>query len=607
MAEQIKKGWLYTREDEKFAPNTLVENVYTRSGTPYDEQVRNYFEAVRRANATTEGETAVKLNEHDSKLNSLQSQVNDTNTIINEHLEHFNDEGEGVLYITDEAGHIIAYFDATGIHTVDVQIKSGMTVSQVENDVSVLQADMTQANRQIEIIKNSLVNIDASDRDTLYICDKTEECNVIAYIDARGVHAVNFLTDSTVDYITLVNSVADNTDAIVKLEKKHDDAAVELWKTIEENKSRLDTLDKYFKYDQDSSEFFLVDNEDRVIFYVDETGAHTVNVYVKNARDYLTLDKALSDAETNIGILQEEDDKIRERLGKEESTSAEHNTRLTKLETKTQYLDIANDNALFIVDNNDNVVGYFDELGLHAINMWVGSDMEPTKGVYNVHSQITDLNSTLSTEIDRSLKLDAEHSDRLNTIEGRLNNVSNVMDFVGVYQTIQERDTKNPKPNNGDVCVVKDASNDGYNHYDKEYVYADGAWQEIGDVSAEMVRLDKLESIVGDPATNAKGTHEARLDGLDTALAQEVSDRKADVSDINTTLDNIRNNFSWTDDNRSLYIVDSSGNILALFYESGLVIHDVIVRDTKTDRDKNLRNSASYLAPAIEELTITWL
>lgn len=37
MAEQIKKGWLYTREDEKFAPNTLVENVYTRSGTPYDE------------------------------------------------------------------------------------------------------------------------------------------------------------------------------------------------------------------------------------------------------------------------------------------------------------------------------------------------------------------------------------------------------------------------------------------------------------------------------------------------------------------------------------------------------------------------------------------
>ena len=41
--ENIQKGWLYTREGEKFAPETLVENVTTRSGKPYDERVREYL------------------------------------------------------------------------------------------------------------------------------------------------------------------------------------------------------------------------------------------------------------------------------------------------------------------------------------------------------------------------------------------------------------------------------------------------------------------------------------------------------------------------------------------------------------------------------------
>lgn len=988
MAEQIKKGWLYTREDEKFAPNTLVENVYTRSGTPYDEQVRNYFEAVRRANATTEAGTAAKLSQHDDKLESLQAQLNATNEELEDRLKHLVDEESGKLYITDEAGHVIAYFDENGMHAVDVEIKSGMTVSQIESNVSTLQTDMTEANSQIQAIKNSLVNIDASERDTLYILDgvsdNPEECNVIAYIDEHGIHAVNFLTDDTVDYITLVNNVADNAQAIIDLEAKHDNAASELWKTIEENKGRLDKLDKYFNYDQYTNKFFLVDDAENVIFYVDETGAHTVNLYIENARDYLSLDKALSEVEENIGKLKDEDAKIKGRLDTEErtsyehtqrldaldkdienlqkedvsldarldaeeatskshggrldtieqdirdlkqedinldgrldveeQTSTEHGSRLDKLETKTQYQDITNDKTFFIVDKDDNVIGYFDEFGLHAvnilsggstthpqvydlndeladihqtgsdlndaiaaeakarenadldlaadisqneqdiaaikdvfkhsefddafyftdsnknvvayvdktgvhavniwfgsdtgaeahgpirdlistieallladsnindmlsnhegrideletwrpeaenadvqlgkridkvaedlvtesskrdtddkainkriddlddkvdneieratgieeglqtqvsenkqnadtrisyldrvanfyvskpanpvngdlslegnnlviydgiskkwesfiglsrqlkektqyfdgssddkfyitdnagnvvayfgadgfhaINMWVGSTIgeNHTQNVYDVYTQITNLNSGLNSEISRSTQADEEHDKRLDTIEGRLENVSNVMDFVGVYQTTQERDKRNPNPNNGDVCVVRDVEGKGY---DKEFVYANGAWQEIGDVSAEMARLDKLESIVGDPATNVAGTHEARLDGLDRALAQETSDREAGDSAINQTLTSMQNNFSWTDDNKRLYIIDGTAaqNVLAVFYDNGLMIPDVVIKDIKNNKEKNLRSSASYLTPE-KDITITWL
>jgi len=40
MAEEttskLQKGWLKTREGNKFAPATLVDNVFSMDGTPYD-------------------------------------------------------------------------------------------------------------------------------------------------------------------------------------------------------------------------------------------------------------------------------------------------------------------------------------------------------------------------------------------------------------------------------------------------------------------------------------------------------------------------------------------------------------------------------------------
>ena len=900
MAEQIKKGWLYTREDEKFAPNTLVENVYTRSGTPYDEQVRNYFEAVRRANATTEGETAAKLKEHTSKLENLQQQITDTRNDIDERLEHFQDvDDSGILYITDEAGNVIAYFDDNGIHAVDVEIKSGMTLSQAESDISTLQTDLTEAQSQIETIQESLVNIDASERDTLYILDgigaTPEECNVIAYIDKYGVHAVNFLTDNTIDYITLVNNVADNFQAIIDLEKRHDERLDAEEATSFEHESRLDGLDisvknlqdadlalderldaeeetskshggrldnlesdvkklqdedialderldkeetlsaehelkinalqkktEYQNVDHDKT-LFIVDKNDKVIGYFDESGLHAVNILSGGSTQHPTvydlnvelaalhktdsdLNKAIEDeaaareaadadlardistneqdiaaikavfnhnefndtfyfvdanknvvayvdkngihavnvwfgsdtgseahgpirdlistieallladeninnmlgnheeridslevwrpeaeqADVNLGNritkvandlsdeaskrdaddkainqrIDDLDDKVDAEIERAKEAESDLQTQISEnlnlsttgitnlnkvtnfyptkpsspqngdlslegnnlviydgiskkwesfiglsrqLKEKTQYFDGSIDDKFYITDNAGNVIAYFSADGFHAVNMWVGSTegTNHTTNVYDVYTQITNLNSGLNSEIGRSTKADEEHDKRLDSIEGRLDNVSNVMDFVGVYQTVQDRDRANPDPNNGDVCVVRDVEGKGY---DKEFVYANGAWQEIGDVSAEMARLDKLESIVGDPATNVAGTHEARLDGLDSTLAQEVADREAGDSAINNTLTDMQNNFSWADDNRRLYIIDGTAaqNVLAVFYDGGLMIPDVTVKDIKNNKEKNLRNSASYLVPE-KEITITWL
>jgi hypothetical protein len=48
----IQKGWLETRDGTKFAPNTLVENVYTRSGVKYDARVREYIASINSGTNT---------------------------------------------------------------------------------------------------------------------------------------------------------------------------------------------------------------------------------------------------------------------------------------------------------------------------------------------------------------------------------------------------------------------------------------------------------------------------------------------------------------------------------------------------------------------------
>ena len=379
MAEQIKKGWLYTREDEKFAPNTLVENVYTRSGTPYDEQVRNYFEAVRRANATTEGETAAKLKEHTQRLNALD--------------------------------------------------------------------------KDIENLKKEDINLD----------------------------------------------------------------------------SRLDV---------------------------------------------------------------------------EEQTSTEHNSRLDKLETKTQYQDITSEKTFFIVDKDDNVIGYFDEFGLHAVNILSGGS--------TTHPQVYDLNDELAdihqTESDLNDAIAAEAKARADADLDLAADISqNEQDIAAIKDVFKHSEFD-------DAFYFTDSNKNVVAYVDKTGVHAVNIWfgsdtgaeahGPIRDLISTIEALLLADSNINDMLSN----HEGRIDGLDSALAQEVIDRTAGDAAINNTLTDMQNNFSWADDNKRLYIIDGTAdqNVLAVFYDNGLMIPDVVIKDIKNNKEKNLRSSASYLTPE-KEITITWL
>ena len=60
MAEQstVYRGWLTTRNGDKYAPATLISNVFSDNGTPYDNTVKNYVKQAK--SETTETIETVK-------------------------------------------------------------------------------------------------------------------------------------------------------------------------------------------------------------------------------------------------------------------------------------------------------------------------------------------------------------------------------------------------------------------------------------------------------------------------------------------------------------------------------------------------------------------
>ena len=852
MAEQVQKGWLKTRDGDKYAPATLIENVYTRSGVAYDTQVRKYLASVQSSSQTSLTDINAKLEEHSGTLTNLQDQITTNNQQILDKLKNINGDDSDILYIIDSDENVIAYVDDAGVHSIDFEMP-GLKLSEVKTTLSDIDTSLTTIRADITRIQESLVNIDASDSSALYIIDgasdDADQCNVIAYIDKEGVHSVNFYSDGYPDYNTLAESVAANTKDIADLDTYVKDADSKLQTQITDNATALSTLNDYFRYSEYTDTLYIVDNEDRVVLYVDDTGVHSINMYVPDARDYLSLDQAVTQNQTDIGALQNADAELDSRLDAEETISTTHaaqiaaieentkniqgntydnklyitdsnenviayidsegihtinvysgasgetqydlnaqlasiheteetisanleqeiqnrqeadsklqtqitdnatalstlndyfryseytdvfyfidkdenvvayidaegmhavnafvgstvgdgatgvvydlfNTitqlldadstmgsqltnheeRISALETwkpemvaevstlrnqfckvtnfytakpsspangdlyiendtlyiynslnqtwenfsglshqlkeKTQYFDGSSSDAFYIIDQDEKVVAYFDKEGFHAIDMYVG---DPASTSYDVFAEIKGLKTDLAAEINRSKSEDNTHGARLDNIEERLTNVSNVMDFVGVFDTLPEAASYQ----NGDVCVVGE----------KEYVLSEDAsgnktWHLMGDVSAEMARLDALEAIVGDPnsTTNATTTHEARLDSLDTALANEAAEREKQdgvlsesIGAVDSTVKEMNENFNWKSPNtHTLYIIDQNENVLAMFNSSGMTITDVTVQEIQNDGtviSKALKNQAGYLLTE-SSATLAWL
>lgn len=142
------------------------------------------------------------------------------------------------------------------------------------------------------------------------------------------------------------------------------------------------------------------------------------------------------------------------------------------------------DDAFYFTDSNKNVVAYVDKTGVHAVNIWFGSDTGA-----EAHGPIRDLIST----IEALLLADSNINDMLSNHEGR----------------IDELETWRPEAENADVQLGK--------RIDKvaEDLVTESSKRDTDDKAINK-RIDDLDDKVDTEIERAKGVEE----GLQTQVSE---------------------------------------------------------------------------------------
>ena len=402
----IQKGWLETRDGDKFAPNTLVENVYTRSGVKYDVRVREYIASINSGTNTQVTALAGRTQTLENKVKTMETNIgtnqNDIDN-IEKKFSNFNVDDSEVFYIIDKDEDVIAYVDGNGVHSFDFETKGGTRLSEVPTQLTSLSGQISDLTNKINNVNAAIKNINAEDSDVLYIIDNAEE--VIAFIDKEGIHSFDFFAkDIETSYRELISLVNNHTTDIGNLKSED----------VEYN-SRISTLEENTKNfnGSDSSTFYITDGTDNqnIIAYFDDSGLHVINVLIgsvdasgNEVNKSYNLYNTLILLESSIQIEKEarekaiaDEKKAREQADSDHSRDiaansgnittvfsilgenkvsgqGSHATQLSDHETRLDDIEniVGGDGGtLYIIDGDNNTIAYFNNSGLTAHNVIV--------------------------------------------------------------------------------------------------------------------------------------------------------------------------------------------------------------------------------------------
>ena len=355
MAEQLHKGWLNTRENEKFAPATLATQIYNEDGTSFYRTVSNYIEAQEALSDAVENLTTVGVADLRTDLNAEIETRAAKDQELESRLQYFNGNADNALYIIDKNSNVIAYVDGSGVNSTDFTIPtSGIRLSNVAAHVNDLQGS-------VESILTKLAYFDGAADNAFYIVDNNK--NVIAYIDESGVHSTNFFTTET-DF----NSLVARINAIETTDLCAINAAIErLQNTDAALSGSIETLTErlsYFNGDADDT-FYVVDKNKNVIAYVKDGGVYSVDFHPKDGRSVKELDNALTVHQNEFNSYKSQQTSLDNQQNN--SINALNNS-VETLANRLSHFNGDADDAFYIIDKNKNVIAYIREGGVYSVD-----------------------------------------------------------------------------------------------------------------------------------------------------------------------------------------------------------------------------------------------
>ena len=315
MAETIHKGWLKTREEEKFAPKTFIDNVYDSTGQQYDKVIKDHINSVAQT----------------IKIDGIDTSVEDT------------------FYVCDDSGNVIARIDKEGVHSIDFTISN----SSVKEALAELTQSYELVSKDVEEIQESLQNLDTSDSNTFYICDGSG--NIIFRVDAEGAYSTNFATKN-----------GDLNNALSRLA------------ILEGRLTWMDESDDSTFIIVDSSgnkafEISSTTNGAKAYDFVLPEAITVAETEVSTLREAIAV---LSDVEADLTALEGAAAKNSDLEELEGTVSGLTSTVSGLTQTLTALDDVLDwdaDDNFTIVDNSGNKIATFDASGATSINFIIGT------------------------------------------------------------------------------------------------------------------------------------------------------------------------------------------------------------------------------------------
>ena len=234
MAEKLQKGWLKTREGNKFAPATLIENVYDRTGVDYDTAIKKYIaDNFGNTNQALDG-ISKDIDKLEGDVTSLQAQ----DQALAARLTNFDGSDSNVLYIIDGNNQVIAKVDEAGVHSTNIHAKENVfsskgnlndtidvvaTHNQTLNDIT---PQIATNKEDIQKLEERLENFNGEDSNILYIVDNQNR--VIAKVNDQGVTSIDMVATNAAGGYTV--SLVDTEARVSDLEQVAEDQDKDLEK-----------------------------------------------------------------------------------------------------------------------------------------------------------------------------------------------------------------------------------------------------------------------------------------------------------------------------------------------------------------------------------------
>lgn len=538
MAEQLHKGWLNTRENEKFAPATLATQIYNEDGTSFYRTVSNYIEAQNSLSDALEQLATVDVADLKADLQAETEARAAKDQELENQLQYFNGSADNALYIIDKNANVIAYVDGSGVNSTDFTIPtSGIRLSNIAAHVNDLQDS-------VESILTKLAYFDGAADDAFFIIDNNK--NVIAYIDGSGVHSTNFFTTET-DFNSLVARInaIETTDlgAINQAIKRLQETDDALGDSIETLTSRL----SYFNGDADDT-FYIIDKNTNVIACVKEGGVYSVDFHPKDGRSVKELDSALKTHQNEFNNYKSQQSSLD---NQQNNSISALNDSVEALTNKLSYFNGDADDAFYIIDKNQNVIAYIKEGGVYSVDFIPneGRTHKELDDAFDIHveqygkdkeaqaetdKQQSDSISALSDSVEKlSAYFNADADDTFYIIDKNKNVIAYIRDG-GVYSTnFTLKDGRNLVTLYDDYERIL-ANAETYNTFDAIETWIEGAIETLRAHGESIGALeDSVEAVVAAVGLPSDNANYPGYETMPANLYEAVVENRTDINVLN--------------------------------------------------------------------------